>query len=253
MILKIDTLSFSYEKQLVLDDISLELNPSLISLLGINGAGKSTLIKCIGGILGYKGNILFDGITISGSKRMGFIENMSYLPQTIEVSSHLTVFETVMLGLVHSLSIAVADKQLQQVINILHEFNIAHLSKRSLNELSGGQRQVVYLAQALIKEPQVLLLDEPLAGLDIHHQLEVLEIIRELTVKRNMITLLAMHDLNLASRYSDRMIVIHNGAVHADGHPSCIVTNEMISSVYQVRAEISIHENIPFVRPVGLL
>lgn len=250
--LNIEHLSFRYGQDIVLRNISLQMESSLIAIIGPNGAGKSTLMKCVGGILKPGGNIFFNGREVNSMYREFYRDELSYLPQTMGNHSRITVFEATLLGLIHSLSLRVSDEQLGKVMEVLEELNLAQLSKKYLNQLSGGQQQMVSIAQAIVKDPQILLLDEPLTGLDIHHQFEVLELISKLTRDKKMITLFAMHDLNLAARYSDRMIVIDDGSVYADDRPEKMLTKEMIRDVYHIQAEISLENNIPYVLPIGL-
>ena len=120
----------------------------------------------------------------------------------------------------------------------LQNFNLLHLQARSLSELSGGQRQIVYLVQALFRETSVLLLDEPTGALDLYYQLAVLEAVKEYTERSNVITIMALHDLTLAMRYASRIICLHDGDIVADGSPEEVLTRDLVQSVYRVDADV---------------
>jgi len=122
--------------------------------------------------------------------------------------------------------------------NALRNFNLLHLQSRSLSELSGGQRQIVYLVQALFRETSVLLLDEPTGALDLYYQLAVLEAVKEYTLRSNVITIMAMHDLTLALRFASRIICLQDGGIVADGSPQEVLTRNLVHSVYHVDADI---------------
>jgi iron complex transport system ATP-binding protein len=254
MKLIIDDLSFSYDRIDVLKGINLQVEPMVTVVIGPNGAGKSTLIKCVAGLLPAKGNILFDGNKIGAGYKEFHTRVMSYLPQTTSNYSTITVFEAVLMGMLNSLSLRVGDKELEQVDKVLKDLEIQDISHRQLNELSGGQQQMVYVAQAIIKNPKVILLDEPLNSLDIHHQFEILNLVRQLTFQKKMITIIAMHDLNMAAKYADCIVVMNKGQIHSYGSPSDVLTTEMIRKVYRVEADVAIDgKGIPFINPIQCL
>jgi len=254
MSLHLKDLSFSYKKERVLNRIQLDLEPMLTAIIGPNGAGKSTLIKCIAGILPPEGVLSFRGQVVDRQYRSGYARQLSYLPQVSSHTANITVLEAVLLGRLHSLTLRVDDESLEAAWQTLTELDIKELADKHLNELSGGQQQLVFLAQALVKDPAILLLDEPLNSLDIHHQLEMLNLVRALTKARKVITLMALHDLNFAARYADRIIVIHRGVLHSWGKPADTLTAEMIRDVYRVEAEVTIDKNdIPRMHFMGPL
>ncbi len=253
MKLTIKDLRFGYNEKDILKKINIQFEPMVTAVIGPNGAGKSTLIKCIAGILNPKGTIIYNENKVCSSYREFYTKVISYFPQTITPNVAITVFEAVLLGMLNSLSLRVSDEDITKVVDALKDLEIEELAQRRLDELSGGQLQMVSMAQAVIKEPKVILLDEPLNNLDIHHQFEILNLICELTYRRKIITIIAMHDLNLAARYADRIIVINKGEIYSSGTPAQVLTREMIRSVYMVDAEVSNDCNgIPFVNPVGL-
>lgn len=251
--LEIKNLKFGYNSKPVLNNINMKALPGKITtIIGPNATGKSTLLKCISGILKPEGSILLDGKEINNSKKENITELMSYLSQDSFNRAVLTVFEVVLLGRIHSLSLKVSDDELELVWKVLKDFGIDELASRYLSELSGGQRQMVFIAQALVREPLILILDEPTSSQDLQHQLEILDLIRDLTIKRNITTLMTLHHLDLAARYADELFVLNNGEVYASGKPESVLTQEMLKIVYGVNARINIDDDaIPQITPIS--
>lgn len=239
MRLNIRELSFSYGSRAVLRRINLEISPGGVSvILGPNAVGKSTLLKCIAGLLNPQGQILLDGKDVEQYTPGERARLLGYVSQESFSRAVLTVFEVVLLGRLHSLRWRVSDEDRELVWATLAEMNLRHLATRRLNELSGGQKQLVAIAQALVREPEVLLLDEPTSSLDLQHQLEVLELIRRLASARKIATLISLHDLGLAARFADELIVLRDGAVHSQGAPESVLTPALIRMTYQVHAGV---------------
>ncbi len=245
--LNISGLSCSYGQKSVLHDINLNFPPRLTAIIGPNATGKSTLLKCIAGLLKHHGMITLGGDKIDNKD---IPNRISYLPQENAASVALTVLEAVLLGRHQSLSWRIDEENLRLVYAVLKDVGIEELATRQLNQLSGGQQQMVSIAQSLAREPQVLLMDEPTSSLDLQKQMEIFDLIRVVTLERKMITLVAIHDLNLASRYADRIVIMNKGRVYATGTPIETLTPEMIKSVYGVRAEVHIDtDGLPVVIP----
>lgn len=245
--LSIRNLSFRYGHKLVLQDINLDIEPMLTAIIGPNATGKSTLMKCLAGLLNHQGSVVLNGERIDNESA---IRHVSYLPQDNGAPIALTVLEAVLLGRHRFLSWRVSHEDLQFVLGILEDLGIKELSTRYLSHLSGGQQQMVSIAQSLVREPKVLLLDEPTSSLDLCRQLEIFNLIKRLTRERNMITLVAIHDLNLAARYADRIVVMDKGRIFDVGEPDEILTEEMIKDVYRVEAEVYIdRDRLPVVVP----
>ncbi|WP_437229236.1 ABC transporter ATP-binding protein [Planctomicrobium sp. SH661] len=239
MTLQAENLSFSYGSRKALARVSLILEPGVTALVGPNAAGKSTLLKCLSGLLTPVGQVILKGRDLSTLSRREVSKSISYLPQTDFQRGRFTVFETVLLGRLHDLSWRVSSTDIDRVERLLEEMALSSLSDRMLYELSGGQTQMVALAQAMIREPDVLLLDEPTSNLDLRHQLEVCTRIREITRTRNMITVISIHDLHLAARYGDRVVVLREGEVYGAGSPMQMITPRMMAEVYGVDAVVS--------------
>jgi len=258
MKLQIKNLSFSYGfkkagSKLVLENINLEALPGTITaLVGPNASGKTTLLKCIAGILKSKGSILFDGREITSFGKEEITKYVSYLPQGGFFGAALRVFEVVLLGRVHSLSWRISDEDLDIVAEVLKDLEIENLASSYIDELSGGQQQMVSIAQSLVRNPRILLLDEPTDSLDLQHQLEVIDLIREETLSRKITTIIALHDLNLAARYADEFAVINNGRIHVSGRPESVLTAEMVQSVWGVNSSLYMYgKGVPQIIPVN--
>ncbi len=240
MNLSVEDVRFSYGTATVLDGVTIDgIDPGKITAtIGPNAAGKTTLFKCIAGLLKPEGSILLDGRDVRQHSREEITRKVGYLPQESPVNAVLTVFEAVLLARKHSMSWRVSEEDLEAVAQILVNLDVEDLSTRFLNELSGGQKQIVSIAQALVREPHVLLMDEPTSSLDLQRQLEVLELIQQITAQRGIITLISLHDLNLAARYASRFVVMDKGTVYVSGTGNQVLTPEMLSDVYGVKATV---------------
>ncbi|WOX55810.1 MULTISPECIES: ABC transporter ATP-binding protein [unclassified Methanoculleus] len=174
-------LSFRYRADPVLNDVCIIAEPMVTAVIGPNAAGKSTLLRCLCGILKPEGSILLDGKDLKAYGNDDLLQAVSYLPQDSSSNAALTVFEAVLLGRLNSLSWTVTDEDLSLTLDALENLGIEELAKVPLNELSGGQKQMVSIAQSIAKKPAVLLMDEPTNSLDLQHQLELFDLIRTIT------------------------------------------------------------------------
>jgi iron complex transport system ATP-binding protein len=204
----------------------------VLAVIGPNGSGKSSLVKAIAGLVKHEGVVRFDGSTARP-------ERIGYMPQDIGARAALTVLEAVLLGRLGRLGLRVRPDDLAAVEAVLGELDLMPLASRYLGELSGGQRQLVFLAQALASEPALLLLDEPISALDIRHQLEVMEIVLRMTRARGLTTLVILHDLNIAARFADRVLVMRSGRAVCCGQPEAVIDAAMVASVFGVEATLS--------------
>lgn len=168
----------------------------LTAVIGTNGAGKSTLLKTIMGILKGKGDIWINGKPVAEYTRKEFSSDVSYLSQDNDCRINLSVFEVVMLGRMEALSFRVKDEDIQATEDVLKRLNMQELASRNIMELSGGQRQLVFIAQALVKEPRILLLDEPTSALDLQKQFKLLTLLKRLTQENQFTTLVTLHHLD---------------------------------------------------------
>nr|MCR5853009.1 ABC transporter ATP-binding protein [Methanophagales archaeon] len=170
--------------------------------------------------------------------RREIAKKMGYVPQSTHQVFPNTVFDVILMGRRPHFAWKCNEKDIEKVLETLKMLGIENLAMRDITELSGGQQQKVFIARALAQEPEILLLDEPTSNLDIKHQLEVMNIIKSITNERGITAIMAIHDLNLASRYADRVIMMHKGRIFAVGSPEEVLTPENIREVYGVEAEV---------------
>ncbi len=250
--LKTNHLSFGYDGALVLDDVTFELRPEeILAVIGPNGAGKSTLLKCVDGLLTYrKGCIEVDGNNIRKIHRRALARFMAYVPQTMSTIFPFKVLDMVLQGRYPHGRYRRRQADLDKAFNALELMGIADLAMRDFQGISGGQQQKVTIARALAQEASILLLDEPTSNLDIFHQLEVMETIRYLVKQSGISAMISIHDLNLAARYADTLIMLKQGRIIAKGTPSFVLTPENIARVYNVEVNISHADGRPCIVPL---
>lgn len=236
MTLQVQNISVGYGGAPVIDGVTFDARRSaLTALIGANGAGKSTLLKAVAGLAAGQGQgqVLVDG-AIADRKAV-----VAYMPQDTSAASGLTMLETVMLGKLRSLGWSTPPDVVREAALLLERFGIAALSDRPLDAVSGGQRQLAFLAQALLRGPEVLLLDEPTAALDLRHQLLVLETVTAYARERNIVVVAAMHDLSLVARFARDVICLHQGRIASAGDVATVLTESRIREVYGVHARVA--------------
>ncbi len=240
MKLKIKGVSFSYDSRPVLERVTIGIEGGeMVSLVGPNGSGKTTLIKCINRILKpRKGTILVEGKDVEKIKLRRLSRLLAYVPQSTGYLFPSTVFDTVLLGRKPYVNWGISRRDKEIVSRVLSLMGLEEMALRQFNELSGGERQKVLIARALAQEPEIILLDEPTSNLDLRHQLEVLNIIRSVVEERGITVVMAIHDLNLAVRFSDKLIFLNKGRIHDAGESTKVLTRENVESVYGVKAVI---------------
>jgi len=243
--LQFNQVSFSYLNGLVLRDINLTVKAGeMVGLLGPNGSGKTTLIKLASGVLKPRyGEIRLDGSTLNQLSRKAIARHVAVVPQQFHIPFAFTTSEVVMLGRIPFVKAlageTLVDKQI--VDEAIRLVGISHLVNRRFDELSGGERQKIILAMALAQQPELLLLDEPTVHLDISHQVETLELVRRLNFEHGLTVIAAMHDLNLASLYFDRLILLKEGRIWAEGTPAQVLTESSISEVFSASVRVEAH------------
>lgn len=249
MEIKIDDVEFSYTSTPVLKDIRLDLNGAqLVSILGPNGVGKSTLIHCINNILTPTlGSVMVDDVDVKSFKLKELAKIMGYVPYASSDSFPLTVVDTVLMGRHPHSNWKSTEKDLDIVYETLEMLGIEDLAMRPFNELSAGQHQKVMLARGFAQEPKVLLLDEPTSNLDIRHQMEVTMLLKNMSMKKGILVIMISHDINIAAKYSDKVIMMSEGTIYVAGKPKDVINEENIRSVYQVDSKIIEDEGRPHV------
>lgn len=249
--LSIKNLKVGYGSKTVIEEVSADFKGGeMTAVIGRNGVGKTTFIKALAGLSEKSGEIrlMEDGKEISVKK------HTAYVPQLGSSNTRLTVFEMVLLGLVNNLKWNVTKEQLERVSETLTQMRIHGISDQPFNTLSGGQKQMVAMAQSLISKPKVLLLDEPTSALDLRHQLIVMDIAQKYTRETGAVTIFVVHDLMLASRYGERLLLLQKGKVRAYGKAQDVLKEELIEEIYKV--EVSVEEtkngflNVVPIRPI---
>ena len=250
----IKSLTFGYNGSMILDGLNLVVEDSeVLGLVGPNGSGKTTLIKCIDKILKPKGSILIDGRDIDTVSRTDLAKRLGYVPQSSSTPLATTVFDTVLMGRRPHISWRVSDSDLDKVADILELLHLEYLAMRDFSQLSGGQKQKALIARALAQEPEVLLLDEPTSSLDMKHQLEVMETISSLVKEKKISAVMALHDLNLASMFVDKLAILKGGKIYAAGEPIDLLNAKNIRDVYGVEAVVMNNLDRPYIVPLRSL
>lgn len=225
--LTLSDVGVAYGKRRILDGITTPAmtGGEVVAVIGPNAAGKSSLFRRIAGLIAGDGAVKVESATG---------KTPCYLPQDTAVNAVLTVYESILLARKQGGSWGVGDDELSAIDEALHALDIADLAFRGLGELSGGQRQLVSIAQTLVRRPEIMLLDEPTSALDVRRQLDVMATIREATRRRDIVTVVAIHDLSLAARFADRVLVMNSGRIAQAGAPAEVLAHEAVSETYAV-------------------
>ncbi|WP_161865166.1 ABC transporter ATP-binding protein [Pseudomonas yangonensis] len=236
MTLRAENISVAYGRRQILHGLSLpELQPgSLVALVGPNGAGKSTLLRALAGLEDMQGSLTLGGqnlTRIGGGERA---RTLAYMPQQLPPGIALGVLESVLAAL----RVGGDGEVLARAFDALARIGIEELAEHSLDGLSGGQRQLVSLAQLIARRPQVLLLDEPTSALDLHYQLRVMDCVRDLVREHQLLAVAVLHDINLAASCADQLVVMRAGRIHASGTPDEVLTPQLLAEVYGVEARV---------------
>lgn len=232
--IRLENLGARYGQRTVIHGVTTAafVGGQVVAVVGPNAAGKSTLFKRMAGLIDGPGQVVLEG-----SKKGP--QGISYMPQGLNASARLTVYESVLLARKQlTPGWVVHDDELKRVDDILAALGITELSFRNLAELSGGQQQLVSIAQTLVREPEILLMDEPTSALDMHRQVQVLNFMRALARKRQVIVFIAIHDLNQALRFADQVLVIADNTAQGSGPSAEVITESMLRQVYKVEARI---------------
>jgi iron complex transport system ATP-binding protein len=244
-LLQIEKVSFAYATEPVINLASINIHEGdFIGVIGPNGSGKSTLLKLMGRMLKCaSGQIHFKGKPIADYPRKTLAQSMAWIPQEHSMPFSFQVSEIVMMGRYPYLSPMTFEGQndLDIVRKVMETTETTSLGRRRFHEISGGEKQRVILAGALAQEPEVMLLDEPTAFLDIKYQMEILQILRHLNREGNMTLVMAIHDLHLASRFCNRLMLLDKGTIVKEGSVEEVLQKEILEQVYGV--EINLFRN----------
>lgn len=252
MTLELENAGFKIENRWLAREATFQLAPgNLTAFVGPNGSGKTTLLRLLAGLWQpSEGKVLLNGANLHDLPRREIAKQVAYTPQDTNFEFAFTVFDAVMMGRHPHLGRfeREGERDRKAVRAAMEITDCLHLSERFINELSGGERQRATLARSLATEADVILLDEPLANLDLSHSFDVLNVCRKLTQSGKTIAL-AIHDLNLAARYASDIVLVSNGRVVAVGAPDAVLTDDLIEQVFGVsttRAKTATGETMLF-------
>ncbi|MCD5390597.1 ABC transporter ATP-binding protein [candidate division NPL-UPA2 bacterium] len=245
--LKLEKVTTGYDAKAILNDISFTLEKGdFLGVIGPNGSGKTTLLRVMSKILPpWKGKVTLEGRRLDEIKYMELAKRMAVVPQRMpEPFFSYSVRDFILLGrtpYLRRFQLLESEEDLRVVQEVMEETDTLGLEERNLEDLSGGERQRTIIAQALAQEPEILLLDEPTSHLDIGHQVEILDLVRKLNREKKVMVIMLLHDLNLASEYCDRLILLKEGSIFKTGTPEEVLTYEIIEEVYN--ALVIVHKN----------
>lgn len=245
--INVKNLKVGYDKKIIIEELNLSLEKGKItSIIGSNGCGKSTLLKSIGRILKKEnGEIFILDKNMNDMKSKEIAEKLAILSQNPTAPSQLKVEELVSYGRYpHRTNVSkLSNEDKQKIEWALKVTNTFEFRYRELSDLSGGQRQRVWLAMALAQETDILLLDEPTTFLDMSHQLEVLNIVKNLNDKHGCTVVMVLHDINHAAKYSDFIVAMKDGKILYKSTPDLIMSKEVLKDIYNINAELITNEN----------
>ncbi|MBH5317848.1 ABC transporter ATP-binding protein [Paenibacillus sp. GSMTC-2017] len=259
MRIQANNVGVGYGDKTVVSSISISFEEGKIhSILGPNGCGKSTFLKVIAKQLDMEqGNVILQNKEIKEWKRRELAQKIAFLMQSHEQTPNITVQNLVSYGrFPHKKPLQRLDKADQEIIDWALELtSLSALATKDIMNLSGGERQRAWIAMALAQKPKVLLLDEPTTFLDIHHQLEIIELVKKLNAEQGMTIIMVLHDLNQAAMISDQLVVLSKGALYANGSPIDVIQPQMLKDVFQVEAEIGFDQQSgkPFISLLKLI
>lgn len=239
--IEIKNLTFSYHDKNVLKNISLRVdNGEILGILGPNGSGKTTLINILNGYLRKdSGEIIIKNKRIEEYSRKELARIMGVVPQDTVPAFDFTVYDIVAMGRYPHLGIMdpISDRDKMLILEALKKTGLYDLRDKSIREISGGEKQRVFIARAIAQYPEIILLDEPTSNLDIRYQIEILEIIEKMRSEGKTI-LMSMHDVNLAIRYCTKLALISQGRIYSMGNPDDVINEESIEKVYGIKGRI---------------
>jgi iron complex transport system ATP-binding protein len=234
--IEVDSIFFRYHQDWVLQDVSFQMRKGeFVGVIGPNGSGKTTLLKILYRLHSpQQGEVLFDRVSLKKMSRREIARKIAVVAQEAYPAFPFRAIEMVLMGRSPYLGHLMFEspKDLEIAKKAMEWTEILPISQRSIDELSGGERKRVFIARALAQEPEMILLDEPTSNLDIHHQVEFLDLVLSLNREKGLTILMASHDLNLASEYCDRLIFLQSGKIYKMGSPEEVMTRENIERVY---------------------
>jgi len=234
--IQVNNLSHAFDGRTVLDDLSFEVEAgNFFIIIGPNGSGKTTLLKLLVGLLPLKAGqiqLLSENLVDYTAARLA--RRIAYVPQNVPVEFPFTVTQVVLMG--RSPHLGLLGFEGEADLRMAHEAmkitDVAHLAERRLDQLSGGEQQRVFIARAICQQPQVMLLDEPTAALDLSHQLRLMDLMERLKTEQKVTVVMVSHDLNMAAMYADRLLLLSQGTIARSGIPEQVIDYDLLEHVY---------------------
>jgi iron complex transport system ATP-binding protein len=250
MIVDVKDVEFGYQRASTIKDITFSVDKGdILTILGPNGVGKTTLLKCLNRVLSHRnGTILLDEKPLESYSKREIAKKIGYVAQRGSLSG-MTVFDSILLGRKPHIKWDASDRDLTITAKVIDLMGLEQLSLRKINEISGGEYQMVQIARALVQQPQVILLDEPTSNLDLKNQHVIMSIIQKIVTLKDMAAIMAVHDLNQAIRYSNKFLIMNHGKFLAAGGRE-IITPEIIKEVYEIDVLIEEVNGVPMVLPL---
>lgn len=241
---------FGYDSKRILNNINLTFGePGLVCILGPNGVGKTTLVKCINKLLKPdSGSVEINGVDVHTMSLLDIARILAFVPNSSSSVFGMSVSEAILLGRHPRAGWTTSERDIEMVDAAIELMELQEFSDRDIRQLSAGQMQRVLIARGLVQEPEILVLDEPTSNLDVKYQMDVMRFLKAYARDRRIPVIMVCHDLNITAAYADRVILMSNGGIYADGKAADVLTRENIQTVYQVESEVQVHDGIPHIR-----
>lgn len=249
--LELHDLSLRIGELTLVEGLNLQLHAGQLHvIIGPNGTGKTSLLRALFGELPLAhGAVHLHGTSMTPTTLPSWRQGIGYMPQNTQLDLDLSALEVVVLGRLQRLSMRLSDDDLRSALEALQALGIAHLADRPVHTLSGGQRQMVLFSQVLLRQPKLMLLDEPVSALDLKHQMQLMEHLQVQTAAQGWVSVAVLHDLNLAAQFADQLIVLGDGRLQAFGPPAQVLSRELIHDLYHVPVDVHHDQNgQPYVR-----
>lgn len=240
--IELKNISAFYQKRIILEEINFEVKEGeFLGIIGPNGVGKTTLLKIITGVKQPNtGQVILNKKNITNLSRKEIAKIMAVVPQNLFIPSLFTVEDVIMMGRYphQKNKFTTSNEDITIVNDVMNKTNTNLFRNRIIDELSGGEKQEVIIAKALVQQPKILILDEPTANLDIKHQMKILNLIKTLVKKDKITVIIVIHDLNLASRFCDNLILLNNCKIQSQGKIENVLTQQNLEQAYQIKVKV---------------
>lgn len=239
-VLKVENLDFKYPTKQILYDVSVTFDkPELVCILGPNGVGKTTIAKTLNKLyIPSAGNVYIDGENVADMTRLDIAKKIAYVPNSVSSAFSMKVLESILLGRAPVSGYSTTEKDLEIVEKVVTLLDLDELCERDISQLSAGQAQRVTIARGLVQDPKVLILDEPTSNLDVRYQMEIMRFLKDYAKEKQIIIIMVCHDLNITAAYADRVILMHQGRIFADGNVQDVLTEENMKTVYRIDTKV---------------